>query len=56
MAAAAALARMELKPKAKLPSSQEAIKNQGGSSPEDAELLRRRREGAAGWRGRLGWA
>ncbi|NXF55464.1 UBXN6 protein, partial [Oceanites oceanicus] len=28
MAAAAALARMELKPKAKLPSSQEAIKNQ----------------------------
>lgn len=35
MAAAAALARMEVKAKAKLPPSQEAIKNQGRSSPED---------------------
>uniref|UniRef100_A0A8C3J251 UBX domain-containing protein 6 n=1 Tax=Calidris pygmaea TaxID=425635 RepID=A0A8C3J251_9CHAR len=41
MAAAAALARMELKPKAKVASSQEAIKNQGRSSLEAAELLGR---------------
>lgn len=37
MAAAAALARMEVKAKAKLPPSQEAIKNQGRSSLEDTE-------------------
>ncbi|NXP82367.1 UBXN6 protein, partial [Ramphastos sulfuratus] len=36
MAAAAALARMELKSKAKLPPSQEAIKNQGRRSLEDS--------------------
>lgn len=55
MAAAAALARMELKPKAKLPSSQEAIKNQGRSLLEETELLCQRRDGAAGWSGWLGW-
>lgn len=32
MAAAAALARMELKPKAKAAASQEAIRNQGGDT------------------------
>lgn len=53
MAAAAALARMELKPKAKAPSSQEAIKNQGRSSLADVEPLHRRGDGAAGWLGRL---
>lgn len=45
MAAAAALARMELKPKVKVASSQEAIKNQGRSSLEAAELLCRCRDG-----------
>lgn len=51
MAAAAALARMELKPKTKVSSSQEAIKNQGRSSLEDAELLHWRRDGGVGWDG-----
>lgn len=51
MAAAAALARMELKPKTKVSSSQEAIKNQGRCSLEDAELLHWRRDGGAGWDG-----
>ncbi|KAM6236175.1 UBX domain-containing protein 6 [Porphyrio hochstetteri] len=59
-AAAAALARMELKPKAKLPSSQEAIKNQvrkelmaeaaaseKGLSEEDKDLTSPDRGGAA---------
>lgn len=40
MAAAAALARMELKPKAKPPSSQGAIKNQGRRFLEDAAGVR----------------
>ncbi|NXE25378.1 UBXN6 protein, partial [Ardeotis kori] len=60
MAAAAALARMELKAKAKLPSSQEAIKNQvrkelmaeaaaseKGLSTEEKDLASPDREGAA---------
>ncbi|NWS64174.1 UBXN6 protein, partial [Chunga burmeisteri] len=60
MAAAAALARMELKPKAKLPSSQEAIKNQvrkelmaeaaaseKGLSAEEKDLAPPEKEGAA---------
>ncbi|XP_069646347.1 UBX domain-containing protein 6 isoform X1 [Haliaeetus albicilla] len=60
MAAAAALARMELKPKAKLPSSQEAIKNQvrkelmaeaaaseKGLSEEEKDLTSPDKEGAA---------
>uniref|UniRef100_A0A8D0EVZ5 UBX domain-containing protein 6 n=1 Tax=Strix occidentalis caurina TaxID=311401 RepID=A0A8D0EVZ5_STROC len=47
MAAAAALARMELKPKGKLPSSQEAIKNQGRSWLEDGDLASPDKEGAA---------
>lgn len=55
MAAAAALARMELKPKAKLPSSQEAIKNQGRSSPVDAGscCCAGVGMGQPGWLGRL---
>lgn len=40
MAAAAALARMELKPKAKPPSSQGAIKNQGRRFLEEAAGVR----------------
>ncbi|NXU21653.1 UBXN6 protein, partial [Thalassarche chlororhynchos] len=60
MAAAAALARMELKPKAKVPSSQEAIKNQvrkelmaeaaaseKGLSAEEEDLTSPDQEGAA---------
>ncbi|NXE57720.1 UBXN6 protein, partial [Casuarius casuarius] len=61
MAAAAALARMELKPKARLPSSQEAIKNQvrkelmaeaaaseKGVSVEEKDLVSSDKEEAAG--------
>ncbi|XP_068776070.1 UBX domain-containing protein 6 isoform X2 [Struthio camelus] len=61
MAAAAALARMELKPKARLPSSQEAIKNQvrkelmaeaaaseKGVSAEEKDLVSPDKEDAAG--------